>query len=330
MIRSRMPLRPSRRVVVPLVAVAGAALAAYTLRNLDFAALAGAFGGVDPVWVAVAAALECCSLACAGTAWRIGMGAGGLGSVPLRHVLAAHWIGQAANSVLPARLGEAARVMTLRRHVRDRPTPVAQIAGSLVAQRALAGIAAFTVVVLVAVAIPLPGPLHDLRWAAFGALVAGVVTALVARRLGLGRRAARRVPARLRSVTDGMVAGAGVLGSARARNWSFALHVIELATQLGSIMALFLAFGLGTPLSAALMVFCLTATAGLIPALPGGLGLGQLALVVPLGAAYGVAAPLALAFSLGRQGIVMAVAVAGGLVALLHQRLSRRRATLAP
>lgn len=322
----RMPPRPSRRLVVSLVAVTGAALAVFTLRNLDLEAFVRAFDGVDLAWVGVAAALEVCSLACAAVAWRIGMGAGGLGPVPLRHVVAAHWIGQAANSVLPARLGEAARVMTLRRHVKDRPSPVAQIAGSLVAQRALAGIAAFTVVVALVVAIPLPGPLHGLRWPALGALVAGLVVAVAGRRLGLGRRAVRRVPARLRPVTDGMVAGAGVLGSARARNWSFAIHVVELGTQLGSIMALFLAFGLGAPLSAVLMVFCLTAMAGLIPALPGGLGLGQLALVVPLGAAYGVAAPLALAFSLGRQGIVMAVAVAGGLVALLHQRLSRRRA----
>jgi hypothetical protein len=47
---------------------------------------------------------------------------------------------------------------------------------------------------------------------------------------------------------------------------------------------------------------------------------------VPLGAAYGVAAPLALAFSLGRQGIVLAVALGGGLIALAHQRVSRRRA----
>jgi hypothetical protein len=168
-----------------------------------------------------------------------------------------------------------------------------------------------------------------MRWGALGALVAGIAFLLVARRLGLAGRAARRVPARLRPMADGMAAGAGVLGSPRARNWSFALHVGELATQLGSIMALFLAFGLGAPASAALMVFCLTAMSGLIPSLPGGIGLGQIALVVPLGAAYGVAAPLALAYSLGRQGMVMAVAVAGGLIALAHQRLSHRRAAAA-
>jgi uncharacterized membrane protein YbhN (UPF0104 family) len=312
--------------VVPVLALAGAGLAVYTLRNLDLGALAGALGGVDARWAAVAAVLECLTLALAAAAWRIGMGAGDLGPVPLRHVLAAHWIGQAANSVLPARLGEAARVMTLRRHVRHLPRPVAHLAGSLVAQRFLAGVVSFVAVVLVAMAIPLPGPLSDVRWGALGALAVALAVGMVERRLGIARRIARRLPSRVQGVTSGMAAGAAVLGSPRARNWSLVLHLAELAAQLGSIMCLLLAFRIGTPLSAALLVFCLTAVASLVPALPGGLGISQVALVVPLGAAYGVAAPLALAFSLGRQGIVLAVALGGGLIALAHQRVSRRRA----
>ncbi len=52
----------------------------------------------------------------------------------------------------------------------------------------------------------------------------------------------------------------------------------------------------------------------------------QAALVAPLGAVYGVGAPLALAFSLGLQATVVGVSLLGGGVALVHQGLSRVRA----
>jgi uncharacterized membrane protein YbhN (UPF0104 family) len=253
----------------------------------------------------------------------VGLSAG-VARLPVRHVVAAHWIGQAANTLLPARLGEVARVMAVRHHVGGR-APVARIAGSLAAQRLLGGVASFVVVVMVILVLPLPGVLGTFRPWAGGALGLAILIALVLPRLGLGRRAAGKVPERLRGVVANVSNGAGVLRAGRSRNLSLVIHMGELGAQLGSIIALLRAFNVAVPMSAALLVFCLLAIASVLPSLPGGFGLNQAAVVAPLGSLYGVGAPVALAFSLGMQATVLVVALLGGLIAMCHQRLGRRR-----
>jgi uncharacterized membrane protein YbhN (UPF0104 family) len=316
-----------RRALVATLALGGAALLVVGAHGLDFGDLGRTLIGVKVGWVVLAALLEALSLACGAAAWRVGLGAGGLGKVPLRHVMSAHWIGQASNTLLPARLGEAARVMALRRHVHEE-APVARIAGSLVAQRMLGGVASFVLVASITLALPLPGPLGTMRWGALAAVGLAIVAVLANRRWGLWVRLGSRLrlPSRMAGIGHQVAAGAGVLSCRRSRTGALLLHLGELVTQLGSIMALLRAFDLDVPLSAALVIFCLTAIAGLLPALPGGLGITQAALVAPLGAVYGVGAPLALAFSLGLQATVVGVSLLGGGVALVHQALSRIRA----
>jgi uncharacterized membrane protein YbhN (UPF0104 family) len=304
-----------------LAALGGLGLLCLGVRGLHLGALAAALAQVDGGWLAAAAALQGLSLLFGGLAWRVGLTVG-VARLPVRHVLAAHWIGQAANTLLPARLGEVARVMAVRRHVGG-GAPVARIAGSLAAQRLLGGVSSFVVVVTVILVLPLPGLLGTFRPWAGGALGLAILMALVLPRLGLGRCALGKVPERLRGVVANVVNGARVLRSGRARTVSLVIHMGELGAQLGSIIALLRAFHVQVPMSAALLVFCLLAMASVLPSLPGGFGFNQAAVVAPLGSLYGVGAPVALAFSLGMQATAVGVALLGGLVAMCHERLGR-------
>jgi uncharacterized membrane protein YbhN (UPF0104 family) len=305
-----------------LAALGGLGLLYVGVRGLDLGALAAALAQVDGGWLAAAAALQGLSLLFGGLAWQVGMTAG-VARLPVRHVVAAHWIGQAANTLLPARLGEVARVMAVRRHV-EGGGAAARIAGSLAAQRLLGGVASFVVVVTVILVLPLPGLLGTFRPWAGGALGLAVLLALVLPRLGLGR-CVGKVPERLRGVAAHVLNGARVLRAGRARDLSLVIHMGELGAQLGSIIALLRAFDVQVPLSAALLVFCLLALASVLPSLPGGVGFNQAAVVAPLGSLYGVGAPVALAFSLGMQATAVGVALLGGLVAVCHERLGRPR-----
>jgi uncharacterized membrane protein YbhN (UPF0104 family) len=313
-----------RRAWAVLAALGGVGLLCLGVRGLDLGALAGALVQVHGGWLAAAAALQGLSLLFGGLAWQVGLTAG-VARLPVRHVLAAHWIGQAANTLLPARLGEVARVMAVRRHVGG-GAPAARIAGSLAAQRLLGGVSSFLVVVTVILVLPLPGLLGTFRPWAGGALGLALLIALVLPRLGLGRYALGRVPERLGGLAAHVVNGARVLRAGRARSVSLVIHMGELGAQLGSIIALLCAFHVQVPLSAALLVFCLLAMASVLPSLPGGFGFNQAAVVAPLGALYGVGAPVALAFSLGMQATAVGVALLGGLVAVCHQRLGARPA----
>jgi uncharacterized membrane protein YbhN (UPF0104 family) len=292
-------------------------------RGVDPSSLADTFRGVRWEWVAAGAAANAVQVLMFGFAWRTGLVEGGVGSVPLRHVISATWIGKAGNALLPARLGEVARVMVIRRHVcRERGT-IARVAGTLVAQRVLSSLATFIVVVLVATSMPLPVPVPALRWLAVGAVLALVVTVIVASRYRLGARARRKVPRRLQGVLGSVIDGAGILRERGPAARSLGMHVVAVVAQLTTLGCLLHAFGVAAPATAPLVVLAMVMLAGVLPASPGGIGVTQAAIVVPLGATYHVSANLALAFALGLQATIVVVAVIGGLAGLAHQRLSR-------
>lgn len=83
------------------------------------------------------------------------------------------------------------------------------------------------------------------------------------------------------------------------------------------------AFDLATAMSAPLVVIAMVALAGAFPVAPGGVGVAQAAIVLPLHASYGIADADALAFALGLQATIALVAIAGGGAGVIHQRLAR-------
>jgi glycosyltransferase 2 family protein len=295
-------------------------------RGIEPGALADAFAGVSVPWMLAGCACQGVMVMAQSLAWRLGLVAGGMGPVPLRHVVSANWIGQAGNALLPGRMGEAARVIVVRRHLHPDFAQFSRIAGSVVAQRVINAAACFVLVIAGVLSVPVVLPLPGGRWAALAALGGALALAAVARYTGLGRTAARALPARLRRAGQAFLAGAGLLRTGRAAAAAFALHLASLVAQLATVAFVLRGFGVAVPVSAALVVFVLLAVSSLVPAAPGGLGVAQVAIVAPLGAVYGVAANLALAFALGLQATVAAVAVTGGMAALVHQRLAHRAA----
>ena len=295
----------------------------FAARGVDVATLSETFRGVRWEWIVAGAAANAVQILMFGVAWKIGLEEGGVGKIPLRHVVSATWIGKAGNAVLPARMGEVARVVAVRRHTDRQRGTISRVAGTLVGQRVLNSLATFIVVVLVATTMPLPIPLPGLRWLAVGAVAALVVGVLVASRYELGARARRRIPRRLSGVIESVIDGAGVLRTRRPAARSLGLHVVAVVAQLATLGCLLHAFGVATPATAPLLVLAMVSLAGVLPASPGGIGVTQAAIVVPLGATYHVSANLALAFALGLQATILVVAVIGGLAGLAHQRLAR-------
>jgi uncharacterized membrane protein YbhN (UPF0104 family) len=308
-----------RSVVVGGGLVLAAVALWLAMRGVDRAGLAAAFRDVSWGFVAAAAAANMVTLVFQSWSWRIGIAEGGLGDVPLRHTVAATWIAKAANQVLPAKLGEVARVMIIRRHLPGGPGQIPKIVGTLVAQRVVAGLATFGIVVTAALLLPMPFSVPGGRWAPFGAVVGVVAILFGVRRVPLGRM----VPARLCSLVGSLTEGAGLLRPSPVVAKALALQVGALLAQTLTVGLLLHAFGVAAPAEASLLVLAMMAIAGAVSAAPGGLGVTQFAIVAPLGALYGVGADLAFAFSLGLQGTVAAVALAGGLPALLHQRFAR-------
>ncbi len=303
-------------MVVALVALA------FSARGVDRAGLANAFGGVNWWWVAAAGIANIINIVAQGWAWRIGLEAGGAGRVATRHAVAATWVGKAGNQLLPGKVGEIARIALIRSHLGPDHREVTRIVGSLVAQRALSFIAMVMIVTVVALMMPLPITVPGGRFAPLAVLLA-IAAAGVALRATRGRTMPRlNGPGRVRSMARAFTGGASLLRPSRSTAVAFGFHFVAVAAQLTTFECLLRGFNVSAPATAPLLIIALVALVGAVPGTPGGVGLQQAALVAPLGAAYNVDPTSALAFALGLQVTVAAVAVAGGLVALLHHRRS--------
>lgn len=321
--RSAPPVRGRRRTAwTALGFVVGAIALWLSARGTDRAGLAHAFGGVGWWWVAVAAVANVGTVVAQSWAWRIGLVAGGVGDIPLRHAVSATWIGKAGNQLLPAKIGELARIGVIRRHAPRYPGMVPRIVGSLVAQRVLASAATFATIVAAALWLPVPVDIPGDRWGPLGAFGAASLIVWLSWRSGIARRARHLVPRRLRGTADALAAGSALLRPTAATFRALILHGAALGFQLITMEMLLRAFDIAAPPTAPVIIVALVAVAGALPS-PGGLGVNQIAIVAPLGTSYGVPASSALAFALGMQATVALVAVSGGLIALLHQRLAR-------
>jgi glycosyltransferase 2 family protein len=294
----------------------------FAARGVNRGQLSDTFQHVGWWWVAGAVAANVCNVVAQGWAWQLGLRAGGVGDVHMRHTIGATWIGKAGNQLLPAKVGEIARVAVVRRHTTGGPGQLPRIIGSLVAQRILALVATLVIVVVSALALPLPVTVPGGRAGPLLAVIAVVAVGLAAWRTGAARYLRRGVPRRVRGLAENLAGGAGLLRPSRDAGRALGLHTVAIGAQLVTMAMLLHAFSISAPVSAPLMIVALVAIAGAVPGAPGGLGVNQAAIVMPLGVSYGVSASSALAFSLGLQATIAAVAVVGGLAALVHQRMT--------
>jgi uncharacterized membrane protein YbhN (UPF0104 family) len=238
--------------------------------------------------------------------WRSALAAGGE-SLTFAGSCASYGVGSLANAVLPARLGEAARIASFARRL-DHPRPRLTACG-VSAAVALAQSAALGLVLSIGAAagvIPLWGLAPPL------VVVAGAcaVRAYAARARGAGRLASWISGAALRP-----------LAWARLSGWILATALARLAATAAVLASL----GVDRPLEGALVAVGARALGNAVPLAPGGAGLPAATMALGL-TRYGVGADAAAAAALSFHALETCVGLLFGAAALaLGRGESRRR-----
>lgn len=307
-------------VLVLLVALAFVVL---WWRGPDWGAVWDAFRFVIWSWIVLALLLNVVSTLFRALSWSLTIGQ----ALPpqhhprLIHVFSSFGVGLLANAVVPGRLGELARVATLRRHLPDAPPGTsAALVGTVFAHRLFDLVPATMLVIWVLLTAEVP------HWAVVAFGIAALVGFALFTVAWLGARRHHRPV-----MSEGVGTARHLLGMAR-QGLSVLKAPLPLAgailfqclgwlMQLLAVFVAMQAFGIDAPLPAAGLVLVLMNVATIVPLWPGNVGLVQAAVAVPL-RNYGVAYGTGFAYGLALQGIEMACGIGLGLVALMREGIS--------
>jgi uncharacterized protein (TIRG00374 family) len=239
----------------------------------------------------------------------------------LIHVLSSFGVGLLANAVIPGRLGELARVATLRRHLPDAPPGTsALLVGTVFAHRLFDLVPATILVVWVLLTAEVP------HWAVVSFGIAALVGFALFTMAWLGAKKHQRPV-----VSEGMGSMRQLLGMGR-QGLSVLKAPVPLAgavflqclgwlMQLLAVYAAMQAFDIDAPLPAAGLVLVLMNVATIVPLWPGNVGLVQAAVALPL-RNYGVPYATGFAYGLVLQAIEMACGIGLGLLAIAREGIS--------
>ncbi len=289
-----------RRYLLP-IAIAVATVAAFVVvasRTAGDAVSAAA----SPNWLLLAAAFALGAIVqpLRALAWRQTLGPG----IEFRAVYSASAIGSFLDTVLPGRLGEAAKVAVLRAASAERWPGLPRAGGSLLAMHLTEAIAFCLIAAAAGAFLPVPA---WVRGALLGAVtVAGGGILLAA---ALHRRLGRRLPA----WADGFLAAAGAPRPVLLRTLTILLASWTLR-WVGVTLTLN-ALGVHAGFGAALVYMTVTGLANVAPILPGNAGLYQGAAVGAL-AMVGHAGASAVAASVVMPMMASAIAASAALVGL--------------
>jgi uncharacterized membrane protein YbhN (UPF0104 family) len=289
-----------RRYLLP-IAIALATVAAFVVvarRTAGDAVSAAA----SPNWLLLAAAFTIGAVVqpLRALAWRQTLGSG----IEFRAVYAASAIGSFLDTVLPGRLGEAAKVAVLRAASAERWPGLPKAGGSLLAMHLTEAIAFCLIGAAAGAFLPVPG---WVRGALLGAVTVAAGGILLA--AALHRRLGRRLPA----WADGFLAAAGAPRRVLLRTLAILLGSWTLR-WLGVTLTLN-ALGVHVGFGAALVYMTVTGLASVAPILPGNAGLYQGAAVGAL-AMVGHAGASAVAVSVVMPMMATAIAASAALVGL--------------
>jgi uncharacterized protein (TIRG00374 family) len=292
-------------------------------RGPDWGEVWDAFHFVVWSWIVLALALNVVSTLFRALSWRMTIGQ----ALPdehqprLVHVFSAFGVGLLANAVVPGRLGELARVATLRRHLPDAsPGTSATLVGTVIAHRLFDLVPAAILVVWVLLTAEVP------HWAVVALMIiAGVGLALFT----IAWMSARRARRPMRSDGVGSVRhlvamarnGLAVLKEPLPLAGAVLLQCAGWFMQLLAVFVAMQAFGIDAPLPAAGLVLVLMNIATIVPLWPGNVGLVQAAVAVPL-RNYGVPYATGFAYGLVLQALEMLCGVGLGLIALAREGIS--------
>ena len=308
-----------------LIALAALVLAFVVIwwRGPDWGIVFDAFKVVIWSWIVLAFLLNVVSTLFRALSWRLTVGQ----ALPpehqpkLLHVLSSFGVGLLANAVVPGRLGELARVATLRRHLPDAPPGTSAIlVGTVFAHRLFDLVPASILVVWVLLTAEVPHwAVVSITIAAAVGFAAFTVAWLSARRhdrpvRGEGMGSLRRLVVMGRQGLSVLKAPVPLVGAIllQCMGWVMQLLAVYVAMQ---------AFGIDAPLPAAGLVLVLMNIATIVPLWPGNIGLVQAAVAIPL-RNYGVPYAIGFAYGLALQAIEIACGVTLGLIAIAREGIS--------
>ena len=306
-----------------LVALVALALVVFWLRGPDWGAVWNAFRFVVWSWIVLALVLNVASTFFRALSWSLTIGQ----ALPERHhprlihVLSAFGVGLFANAVVPGRLGELARVATLRRHLPDAPPgTTAALVGTVFAHRLFDLVPATILVVWVLLTAEVP------HWAVVGLWIAVLGGATLFTVAWLSARRGHRPVMRegvgkIRQLLLMARQGLAVLKEPAPLAGAIVLQCAGWLLQLLAVFAAMQAFGIDAGLPAAGLVLVLMNVATILPLWPGNVGLVQAAVAVPL-RNYGVPYATGFAYGLALQALEIACGVGLGLLALMREGIS--------
>jgi uncharacterized protein (TIRG00374 family) len=306
-----------------VVLLVGLALVVFWWQGPDWGAVWNAFRFVVWSWIVLALVLNVASTFFRALSWSLTIGQ----ALPeehhprLVHVFSAFGVGLFANAVVPGRLGELARVATLRRHLNGAPpgTTVALV-GTVFAHRLFDLVPATILVVWVLLTAEVP------HWAVVGLWIAVVggstlfVVAWLSARRG-HRPVMREGVGKIRQLLGMARQGLSVLKAPWPLAAAILLQCVGWLLQLLAVFAAMQAFGIDAGLPAAGLVLVLMNVATILPLWPGNVGLVQAAVALPL-RNYGVPYATGFAYGLALQAIEIACGVGLGLIALAREGIS--------
>lgn len=251
-----------------------------------------------------------------------------------RALLNALLIGYFLNQILPARAGEAARVVSLHQ---EAGTSRAEALGTAVAERIYDVMALLLLLFAAAPFLPAVTWLRRAGVLALVLLVVIVITIVVIERyrerpVRFLLRPFARLPGssvdRSNAAAANLVHGLGALHRPRAATPVFLVTLVSWVVAAGSYWFTLVAFDLGLGLRAGLLIVIATNLALVIPSLPAAVGVFEAATILSL-AAYGISRSEALSVAVALHAVnFLPFVVAGLFVLQRHSRVLRRRTRL--
>jgi uncharacterized membrane protein YbhN (UPF0104 family) len=306
-----------------LLLLAALAVVVFWWRGPDWGSVFEAFRFVIWSWIVLAFLLNVVSTLFRAYSWRMTIGQ----ALPpeqqprLDHVFSSFGVGLLANAVVPGRLGELARVATLRRHMPDAPPGTsATLIGTVFAHRLFDLVPATLLVIWVLLTAEVP------HWAVVAFGIAALVGFALFTIAWLGARRHHRtvMGEGVGSVRELLVMarqGLSVLNAPVPLAGAILFQCLGWLMQLLAVYATMQAFDIDAPLPAAGLVLVLMNVATIVPLWPGNVGLVQAAVALPL-RNYGVPYATGFAFGLALQAVEMACGICLGLIALTREGIS--------
>ncbi|HEV7567334.1 MAG TPA: lysylphosphatidylglycerol synthase transmembrane domain-containing protein [Microbacteriaceae bacterium] len=314
-------------VVVVLVAVAilaGRKVDVATLRSLSFTWR----------WIVASIAFNTCSVLLKASVWDYVLrGMPSPLKVPFRDLVRAVFIGLCLNTLVPGRVGEVARVGTVKRRHPSAPVPV--LVGSVVGEHMLSTVAVVSLIagLLLGVDRGVAGRFEStlvgllLVVVALSISLTAIILVLQSKRL---RRRFRRLGGRpvgavrlAREVAVELRGGVAIFRRGRRTYsaWALAAALASSAAQVASIFAALSAVGIDASLARAGAAFIASSLVGIFPLIPGNVGAFQAVVAASL-VTYNITFGLGFAFAIALQALEAIVGVGIGGWLLLREGLS--------